>query len=76
MIEQLKDGLKGEKNPTKKSSSLTFSTSFAFFGSFVPYNKNDFHQKQFEEDVVLLITKELVPLSFIEVPCFRRLIFR
>jgi hypothetical protein len=57
-------------------SSLTFNIIFAFFGSFVPYNKNDLHQKQFEKDVVLFITKELVPLSFIEAPCFRRLIFR
>jgi hypothetical protein len=69
-------GFEGKINPTKKRSSLTFSIIFAFFDSFVPYNKNDFHQKQFEEDVMLFIAKELVPLSFSEAPCFKRLILR
>jgi len=44
-------------------------------GSYVPYNKNiDPHQKQFKKDFVLFITKELMPLSFIEAPFFNRLI--
>jgi len=40
------------------------------------YSKNDPQQKQFEEDLALFITKELVPLSFVEVPFFWRLILR
>jgi len=49
---------------------------FIFLGSIVLYNKDDPHQKQFEEDFALLITKELVPLSLVESPFFRRLIPR
>jgi hypothetical protein len=47
-----------------------------FFGNIGFYNKDDFHQKQFEEDLALLITKVLVPLSFVEATFFRRLIIR
>jgi len=42
----------------------------------MPYNKNDPNQIQFEEDLVLFIAKELVHLSFVEVPFLRRLILR
>ncbi len=34
----------------------------------VPYNKDDFNQKQFQEDLALFTAEELVPLSFVEVP--------
>jgi hypothetical protein len=40
------------------------------------YNKNDPHQIQFEEDLVLFIAKELMFLSFVEAPFLRRLILR
>jgi len=40
------------------------------------YSKNDPHQIQFEEDLVLFITKELVPLFFVEAPFLRRLILK
>jgi hypothetical protein len=36
-----KDGLKRERYLTKKRYGPTPTTIFAFFGSFVPYNKND-----------------------------------
>jgi hypothetical protein len=38
------------------------------------YSKNDPHQNQFEQDWVMFITKELAPLSFVEVSFLRRLI--
>lgn len=66
----------GERRASKKRCGPTPSTIFFFFGSIVPYNKDDPHQKQFKEDLVLLIAKELVPLSFVEAPIFRRLILR
>jgi hypothetical protein len=47
---------------------------FVFFGSCVPYNKDDHYWKQFEKDFILFIVKELVPPSFVEVPFFRRLV--
>jgi len=42
----------------------------------MPYSKNDPQQKQFEKDLALFITKELVPLSFVETPVFRRLVLK
>jgi hypothetical protein len=42
----------------------------------MPYSKNDLQQKQFEEDLALFIAKELVPLSFVEVPFFQSLDLR
>jgi hypothetical protein len=42
----------------------------------MPYSKIDPHQIQFEKNLVLFIAKELVPLSFVEAPFFRRLILR
>jgi hypothetical protein len=36
---------------SKKRCGTTPSTIFSFFGSIVPYNKDDPHQKQFEEDL-------------------------
>jgi hypothetical protein len=36
----------------------------------MPYSKNDFQQKQFEEDLALFIAKELVPLAFVELHSF------
>jgi hypothetical protein len=35
-----------------------------------------FIKKKFEKDLVLFITKEFMPLSFVEAPFFRRLILR
>ncbi len=51
----------------------TFQT---FFANVIPYSKDNPNQKQFEEDLALFIAKELVPLSFVEVSFFRRLVMR
>jgi hypothetical protein len=48
---------------TKKRSKITPSVIFAFFGSTTPYKKQDEAQKLFLEDLVLLTTKGLFPLS-------------
>jgi hypothetical protein len=56
--------------------SLVPNTIFVFFGSYGLYNKDDPCWKQFENDLVLFIAKELVPLSFVEAPTFRRLVPR
>jgi hypothetical protein len=42
----------------------------------MPCSNNDPQQKQFEEDLALFIAKELVPLSFVEVPFFWRLVLK
>jgi hypothetical protein len=42
----------------------------------MPYSNNDPQQKQFEEDLALFIAKELVPLSFVDIPFFQRLVLR
>ncbi len=47
---------------------------YVFFGSCVSYNKHGHCKEQFEENLVLFIIKELVPLSFDEVLFFRRLV--
>lgn len=60
------------KKSTKKKSSPTPSNISSFFGYIVPYGKNDPHQIQFEEYLVLFIAKELVPLSFVALPFLRR----
>jgi hypothetical protein len=36
-----KDGPKGPRQPLKKKSNLTLTTIFSFFGSVMPYSKND-----------------------------------
>jgi hypothetical protein len=64
-----------ERRITKKRFGPTLGLFFFFFlGVYVLYNKDDFHQKQFEEDLALFITKEL--LSFVEAPFFKRLVFK
>jgi hypothetical protein len=73
---QQKDGLEGERNLTKKKSSLALNIISTFSGIYVPYNKNDHHEKQFEKDLVLCIAKKLVPLLVVEATFFRRLIIR
>jgi len=57
-------------------SSLVPNTIFVFFGSYGPYSKDDLCWKQFENDIVLFIVKELVPLSFVDAPIFKRLVLR
>jgi len=54
-----------EKSELKKKFDPTPFIFSSFFDSSVPYTKNDFHQKQFEKDLVLFIIKELMPLTFI-----------
>jgi hypothetical protein len=66
----------GDRRSTKKRSGSTPSNIASFFESIIPYSKNDLHQIQFEEDLVLFIAKELVPLSFVDAPFLRRLILR
>jgi hypothetical protein len=60
------------RKSTRKKSSPTPSNIASFFGCIFPYGKNDPHQIQFEEYLVLFIAKELVPLSFVELPFLRR----
>jgi hypothetical protein len=74
--EQEKDGPKGPNQLSKKRSNPTPTTISSFFGSVMPYSKNDLQQKQFEEDLALFIAKELVPLSFVDAPFFRRLVLK
>ncbi len=71
-----KDGLEGPRWPSKKRSNPNPTTISSFFGSVMPYSRNDLQQKQFEEDLALFIAKELMPLSFVEAPFFRRLVLR
>jgi hypothetical protein len=66
----------GNRKSTKKGFGSIASNIASFFGSTMPYNKNDPHQIQFEEDLVLFISKELVPLSFVEAPFLKRLILK
>ncbi len=73
---QEKDGPERPRRPSKKRSNPTPTTISSFFGSVMPYSKNDFQQKEFEEDLALFIVKELVPLSFVEAPFFWRLVLR
>ncbi len=60
--------LEGKKNWARKRSKPTPITIYTFFGSYIPYNKIGCHKKQFEEDLVLFIAKEVVPLSFVKAP--------
>jgi len=48
----------------------------SFFGDVVFYSKDDFHQTQVEEDLVIFIAKEFVSLSFIKLPFLKRLVSR
>jgi hypothetical protein len=66
----------GNRRSTKKKFGSTASNIASFFGSTMPYSKNDPHQIQFEEDLTLFIAKELMPLSFVEAPFLKRLILR
>jgi hypothetical protein len=50
----------------KKRFSLIALAIFLFFGNCIPYNKNDLHQIQFEEDIRFVIAKEFFPLPFVE----------
>jgi hypothetical protein len=75
-IEQEKVVGLGNKRSTKKRSSSTPSNIASFFGGIIPCSKNDPHQIQFEEDLVLFIAKELVLLFFVEASFFKRLILR
>jgi hypothetical protein len=60
----------------KKRFGPSPSNIVSFFGNVAPYFKDDPHQKQFEKDLLLFIAKELVPLSFVKSPFFRRLILK
>jgi hypothetical protein len=76
-VDQEKDGYNAKKQPSKKRFSSTPSNISNFFVSVTPYSKDNPNQKQFGEDfVALFITKELVPLSFVEVSFFRKLVMR
>jgi hypothetical protein len=66
----------GNRRSTKERFNSTPSNIASFFGGTMPYSKNDPHQIQFEEDLVLFIAKELVLLFFVEAPFLKRLILR
>jgi hypothetical protein len=59
---------------SKKRSGPTPSTISNFFGHVTPYFKDDLIQQEFEEDLTLFIAKELMLLSFVEAPFFKKLI--
>ncbi len=42
----------------------------------MPYPNNGLHQKEFEKDLTLFIAKELVLLSFVEAPYFKKLFLK
>lgn len=71
-----KDGPKCEWQLSKKRSGPTPSTISNLFGHFTPYSKDDPIQKEFEDELTLFIAKELMSLSFVEAPFFRRLILK
>jgi hypothetical protein len=47
-------GLEGKKNRTKERFSLIPNIISTYFGNSILYNKNDPHQRPFEEDLMLL----------------------
>jgi hypothetical protein len=70
-------GLKEKKIQQKKSLAQVLTLFLFLFSNLILYNKIDPHQKKnFEEDFLLFITKELVFLSFVEVRFFKKLIQR
>ncbi len=46
----------------------------SFFGNVVFYLKDDLHQTQVEEDLIIFNGKEFLSLSFVKLPFFRRLV--
>ncbi len=60
-------GWKEKDVQQKKVQFDRLSNTSIFYGNFIPYNKNDLHQIQFEEDLRFFIAKELFPLSFVEI---------
>jgi hypothetical protein len=71
-----KDGLNAKKQPSKERFGSTPSNISNFFISTTPYSKEDSNEKQFEKDLALFIAKELVPLTFVHVPFFKRLMMK
>ncbi len=74
-LNERKMGVTQERGELQTKGPTT-STISSFFGSIVLCNKDDPHQKQFEEDLVSLIAKELVSLSIVQTPFFRRLVLK
>jgi len=57
----------------KRSSLIALAIFLYFFGNFIPYNKNDLHQIEFEEDLRFFIVKEHFPLSSMEETFFKEI---
>jgi hypothetical protein len=76
VLNEKKKILKERGDLQRKALAPPNQTIYSFFGYDVPYPNNDFHQKEFEEDLTLFITKEIVLLSFVEVPFFRKLFLK
>jgi hypothetical protein len=77
------NGLCGKKErptcgqwPSKKKFNPTPSNISNFFGHVTPYPKDDWIEKELKEDLTLFIAKELISLSFVNVPFFRKLILK
>jgi hypothetical protein len=70
-LNEKKNGDEGRRITKKKLNPTSPYTISSFFANIVSYPKDDFHYKQFERDFVLLITKKLVHLSFVEAPFLR-----
>jgi hypothetical protein len=68
--------LKGrkEKQPTKTKVIMSGGSIFKFFLSKIPFIKKDVPQKEFLEDLGLLIVKNNLPIQFMESMWLKRLI--
>ncbi len=55
-----------EKQPSKKKPNISFNSIFIYFVAKEPFKKNDVWQKQFLEDLGLLMIKNHFPLQFVE----------
>jgi len=61
---------------TKQRFSPTPSNITSFFGSIIPYGKDDPHPKKFEKDLLWFIIKKLMSLSFVESSFLRQLVLK
>jgi hypothetical protein len=55
-----------ESRPTKKRPNLSNSEISKFFGAKDPFKKDDVQQKQFLQDLALLVVKSHLPIQFVE----------
>jgi hypothetical protein len=63
-----------ERQPTKKRPNVLTNAISVFFAIKEPFNKDDVQQKDFLQDLGLLIVKNNLPLQFVENVWFKHLI--